>query len=74
MENAFQTAGVEIPVSCAPPKVVENIVTELPTTGPTENALFAVTVLSLATFFFFRSRQMGTEVRLIRRDLNTGTL
>lgn len=74
MQNAFQTAGVEIPVNCAPPKVIENIVTELPTTGPTENALFAAIVLAFTTFFFFRSRQLGKEVRLIRRDLNAGTL
>ena len=74
MQNAFMTAGVEIPVSCAPPKVVEEVVTQLPTTGPTENALFATIVLSIAVFFFLRSRQLGTEVRLIRRDLNAGTL
>lgn len=74
MENNFSTAGVKIPVSCAPPKVVEEIVTELPQTGPTENIIFGASILAIAAFFFFRSRQLGTEVRLIRRDLNTGTL
>jgi hypothetical protein len=74
MENAFLSAGVKIPVSCAPPKVVENIVTELPHTGPTANAVFAAVVLAITTFFYFRSRQLGKEVRLIRRDLNAGTI
>lgn len=74
MENNFSTAGTKIPVSCAPPKVVEQVVTELPQTGPTENIIFGAAVLAIAAFFFFRSRQLGTEVRLIRRDLNAGSL
>jgi len=74
MENAFGTAGITIPVVCAPPKVIETVTTPLPHTGPTENILFAGIVLAVVTFFFFRSKQMGAEVRLIRRDLNAGTI
>lgn len=74
IENAFYTASVIIPVVCAPPKVVETVVTQLPTTGPGENILFAGIVLAVVVFFYLRSRQLGTEVRLIRRDLNGGTI
>jgi hypothetical protein len=74
MENAFDTSGITIPVVCAPPKVIETVTTALPHTGPTENLLFAGVVLAVVTFFFFRSKQMGQEVRLIRRDLNAGTI
>jgi hypothetical protein len=74
MENAFHDASIKIPVTCAPPKVVEEIVTELPHTGPAENMMFAAGLLAVVTFFYFRSRQLGHEVRLIRRDLNAGNI
>ena len=74
MENTFQTASIKVPVSCAPPKVVEQVVTELPKTGPTENVIFGAVLLAVVSYFFFRSKQLGKEVRLIRRDLHSGTL
>ncbi len=74
IENVFGTASVSVPVSCAPPKVIENIVTELPKTGPTENIIFGAVLLAVVSYFYFRSRQLGKEVRLIRRDLNVGTI
>jgi hypothetical protein len=79
MDNAFTTggapvSGIKVPVTCAPPKVIEAIATELPRTGPRENMLFAAIVLAVVTYFFFRSKQLGKEVRLIRRDLNAGTI
>jgi len=74
MNNAFEGSGVTIPVTCAPPKVIEQITTELPRTGPRENMIFAGIVLAVVTYFFLRSKQLGKEVRLIRRDLNAGTI
>jgi fimbrial isopeptide formation D2 family protein len=74
IENAFYTASVVIPVTCTtPPKVVEQVVSELPTTGPRENMLFAGILLAVVVFFYFRAKQLNTEVRLIRRDVNGGT-
>lgn len=74
IENAFYTASLSFPVTCPSPKVVETVTTELPHTGPTENIIFAGVVLAVVAFFYFRARQLGTEVRLIRRDINGGTL
>lgn len=74
MNNVFEGSGVAIPVVCAPPKVIEQITTELPKTGPRENMIFAGIVLAVVTYFFLRSKQLGKEVRLIRRDLNAGTI
>jgi len=74
IENAFLTSSVVINVTCPTPKIIEQVVPELPKTGPGENMLFAGIVLGLATFFYLRSRQLGTEVRLIRRDLNGGAI
>lgn len=74
IENTFYDAYIVIPVSCAPPKIVEQVVTELPTTGPTENVIFGSVLLAVVSYFFFRSKQLGREVRLIRRDLNAGNI
>lgn len=74
IENTFLAASVVIPVTCPTPKVIETVVPELPKTGPTENMIFAGIVLAVATFFYYRSKQLGTEVRLIRRDVNGGTI
>ena len=73
MTNTFGNT-VQIPVKCPTPKVVENIVSEMPKTGPTENLVFAGVLISIVAYFYARSRQLKTEVRLIRRDLNTGTI
>jgi len=74
IENGFYTSSVIFPVTCPAPKVIETVVPELPHTGPRENMIFAAIVLSIAAFFYFRSRQLNTEVRLIRRDVNGGTI
>jgi hypothetical protein len=73
IENVFGT-DVIIDVTCPTPKVIEQVVPELPHTGPRENMIFAGLVLGIVTFFYFRSKQLSTEVRLIRRDLNGGTI
>lgn len=73
MVNVYGNATT-IQVNCETPKVVEEVVEQLPTTGPTENMIFAGAVLAVVTFFYARSRQLKKEVRLIRRNLNTGTI
>jgi hypothetical protein len=74
IENGFYTSSVIFPVTCPTPKVIEKVVPELPHTGPRENMLFAGIVLAVVVFFYLRSRQLSTEVRLIRRDVNGGTI
>lgn len=73
MTNAFGNT-VNVKVACEAPKVLEQTVSELPHTGPTENMLFAGGLAALVTYFWARSRQMGKEIRLIRKDFNSGTL
>lgn len=75
IENGFYTSSVIFPVECPTPKeVIEQVVPELPQTGPRENMIFAGIVMAIVVFFYARSRQLGTEVRLIRRDVNGGTI
>lgn len=73
MTNTFGNS-VDVKVDCPVVKSVEQVVSELPQTGTTGNLVFAGVVIAIVTYFYARSRQLSTEVRLIRRDLNTGTL
>lgn len=73
MTNTFGNT-VDINVDCPTTKQVEYVVSELPKTGPTENMIFAGVILAVVTYFYARSRQMKKEVRLIRHDLNAGTI
>lgn len=74
MVNDFGDDHTSVSVDCPTPKVVEQVVTELPHTGAGENMLFASVVLAVVAYFYARSRQMKKEVRLVRRDLNAGTI
>lgn len=71
--NTFGTA-TNVKVNCPAPKVVEQVVQQLPQTGPGENMLFVGIVFAIVTYFYARARQMKKEVRLVRRDLNAGTI
>lgn len=74
MVNTFGNS-VGVNVECAPQKViVEQVVKELPQTGPRENMIFAAVLFAVVTYFYARSRQLGREVRLIRRGLHAGTI
>jgi len=67
--------STEIRIGCAPEKaVVEQVVSELPTTGPGENMLFAGGVLAVVVYFYARSKQLGKEVRLIRKSAHAGAI
>ena len=74
--NMINTFGnsISIKVDCPGPKVIEQVVTQLPVTGPTENMTFIGIVAAVATYFYARSRQVKKEVKLIRRDASSGTI
>jgi hypothetical protein len=73
MTNTFGNS-ININIDCPTTKTIEKITTELPKTGATENMIFIGIILSIATYFYFRARQVKKEVRLIRRDANIGTI
>lgn len=74
MTNTFGNS-ININVECPVQKVVvEQLVGELPETGPGENLMFAGALLSVVTYFYLRARQTSKEIRLIRRDINAGTI
>lgn len=73
MTNTFGET-IHVQVNCPDIKVIEQVVDELPRTGPTDNFIFAGIVLSIVVYFYCRSRQLNQEVRLIRREFTSGTI
>ncbi len=74
MVNTFGNS-VAVDVECPEQKViVEQVVKELPETGPRENMIFAGVLLAVVVYFYARSRQMNKEIRLVRHELNSGTI
>ena len=65
---------ISIKMQCPITKEVETTVKKLPSTGPTENMLFAGGLFMIVTYFYARSRQMNKEVKLIRQEFNAGVL
>jgi uncharacterized repeat protein (TIGR01451 family) len=73
MTNTFGNS-IDINVECPTTKIVETVAKELPTTGPTENMLFAGMVFAIVAYFYARTRQLKKEVHLVRRDVGTATI
>lgn len=73
MTNTFGNS-IGIKVDCPTEKIVEEVVSELPTTGPTENLIFAGIVLAVATYFYTRSKLLNKELRIIRQEVSIGTI
>lgn len=74
IDNVFGNT-VSVNIDCPVQKqIVEQTVSELPHTGPRENMIFAGIALTVIVYFYARSRQVKKEIRLIRRDLNAGTI
>lgn len=65
---------LNVSIECPPEKVIEQAITQLPHTGASENMIFSAIVVAVAVYFYARARQTSTEIRLIRRDLNAGTI
>ncbi|MEI6054211.1 MAG: hypothetical protein WCQ49_02460 [Candidatus Saccharibacteria bacterium] len=73
MTNVFGNS-INIKVNCPTAKVVEQVVTRLPVTGPNENIVFIGIVLAFTSYFYARTRQVKKELRLIRRDASSGII
>jgi len=63
-----------VPVDCPTTKHIEGALLQLPTIGPGANILFGASILALSFFFYARTRQLKTELRIIRHNLITGIL
>jgi len=72
--NGTQTNVINVPINCPAPKVVEQVVNNLPRTGAGTNMLVGGIIAAIVVFFYARSRQLGKEVRLVRKEYAVGTL
>lgn len=73
MVNVFGNT-IEVDVECPGPKVIEQVVPELPRTGPGANMIVGSLVAAVVVFLYLRSKQLNKEVRLIRREAVAGTI
>jgi hypothetical protein len=73
MTNSFGNT-ISTKVDCASPKVVEQTVKQLPETGTGVNIVFGAGLLAVVVYFWSRSRQLGREIRLVRKDINAGVI
>ena len=67
---------IDIQVNCPMQKriIEQMIVNNLPETSITGNIIFGITIFIIVAFFYARSRQLDKEVRLIRKEFNSGAL
>ena len=65
---------VKTPVDCPPVKNIEGFFSLLPQIGTSVNVGFSVILLFIIVFFYLRTRQLKTEIRVIRHNFNSGTI
>lgn len=71
LDNVYGNA-VEITLAPPIPKQVESAATNLPDTGPGVATIIILSVSALTLFFYFRNRQLITEIRLLRGEYQGG--
>jgi hypothetical protein len=71
LDNVY---GTQITVEVAPPlaKQVEGAATQLPETGPATSTIVVLIVALLALYFYFRNRQLMTEIKMLRGSYQGG--
>lgn len=72
--NSSFGGNLRVPVDCPAIKTAEGIIGQLPTTGIFLNVVFASFLLIVAIYFYARTRMMKKEIRIIRHNINTGTI
>lgn len=65
---------LQTPVSCPPAKAAESLFSQLPTTGIVANVVFAAVLLLTVIYFYARTRQLKSEIRIIRHNMNVGII
>ncbi len=72
--NSDINTGMHVAVNCPAPKTVEQVVSQLPATGAGTNLIVGGVIAAIVVFFYARSRQLGKEVRLVRKEFSAGTV
>lgn len=62
------------PVDCPPVKSLEGAFLLMPSVGTGINIGFGAVLLVVVLFFYFRTRQLKKEIRIIRHNFNSGVI
>lgn len=62
----------DTPVDCPPAKGIEGVFAQMPSAGIGPNVVFATVLLIIVVFFYLRTRQLKTEIRVLRHNFNSG--
>lgn len=71
--NTFGNSAI-IKLACPVIKQVEQIVTELPVTGPSGNITFAAVLFGIITFLYFRAKQQTKELQLVKKTISNNII
>lgn len=71
MDNIYGT-GVQIAITPPLAKQVEGASTTLPDTGAASTTFLILLVVAVCLFFYFRNRQLMTEIKLLRGEYQGG--
>ena len=71
MDNVYGNM-VSVHLSIPPQKQIEVASEALPETGPGTTTLIVLTFTALIAFFYFRNRQLATEIAMLRGDHHGG--
>lgn len=71
--NTFGTT-TQTPVQCPPAKLIEPFAALLPRLTAAEGITTSAIFFILSLYLYLRARQQKEEIRLIRRDVNEGTI
>ena len=73
LDNVFEDKNVRICVNIPPPpKVIEQVVQQLPNTGVSLNVILTSLFVAVVAFFFLRNRQLIKEITILRKEYNQG--
>lgn len=72
MTNVFYDKSIHISLPASPEKQIEIVSKTLPNTGPGESMAVAFVIVTVAGYFFARSRLMGQELDIIKHEYSAG--
>ncbi len=72
MDNVYGDSTVQVSITPPPAKQIETISKQMPDTGAASSTIIVLLFTGLALFFFFRNRQLLTEIKVLRNEYHGG--
>jgi len=66
--------NLSINIECPAPKIAEQIILKLPKIDTTISITIMASMLLVGVYFYARAKQIRDEVRIIRKDINSGAI